>query len=95
MRDQRVIEAYLGAKYAGAQPGGRRIDAAPQKLTVASLQAGYGDVQVLWDISLEVAAGELVCIDRLERGRQDHADALPVRAAPSHRRRDRGRRPSR
>ena len=32
------------------------------KLTVSNLQAGYGDVQVLWDISLEVAAGELVCI---------------------------------
>ena len=26
------------------------------------MQAGYGDVQVLWDVSLEVAAGELVCI---------------------------------
>jgi branched-chain amino acid transport system ATP-binding protein len=33
-----------------------------QKLSVTSLQAGYGDVQVLWDISLEVGAGELVCI---------------------------------
>src|SRR6059058_2336333 len=27
-----------------------------------NLQAGYGDVRVLWDVSLEVAAGELVCI---------------------------------
>jgi branched-chain amino acid transport system ATP-binding protein len=27
-----------------------------------SLQARYGDVRVLWDVSLEVAAGELVCI---------------------------------
>jgi branched-chain amino acid transport system ATP-binding protein len=27
-----------------------------------SLQADYGDVRVLWDVSLEVAAGELVCI---------------------------------
>ena len=34
----------------------------PQKLSVTNLQAGYGDVQVLWDISLEVGAGELVCI---------------------------------
>lgn len=33
-----------------------------KKLSVTSLQAGYGDVQVLWDISLEVGAGELVCI---------------------------------
>jgi branched-chain amino acid transport system ATP-binding protein len=34
----------------------------PQKLVASNLQAGYGDVQVLWDVSLEVGAGELVCI---------------------------------
>jgi branched-chain amino acid transport system ATP-binding protein len=38
------------------------LHAAPQKLSVTNLQAGSGDVQVLWDISLEVGAGELVCI---------------------------------
>ena len=38
------------------------MSAAPQKLSVSGLQAGYGDVQVLWDVSLEVGAGELVCI---------------------------------
>ncbi len=32
------------------------------KLSVTNLQAGYGDVQVLWDVSLEVGIGELVCI---------------------------------
>jgi branched-chain amino acid transport system ATP-binding protein len=32
------------------------------KLSASHVQAGYGDVQVLWDISLEVAAGELVCL---------------------------------
>jgi branched-chain amino acid transport system ATP-binding protein len=32
------------------------------KLSVSHLQAGYGDVQVLWDISLQVDHGELVCI---------------------------------
>jgi len=32
------------------------------KLHVEGLQAGYGDVQVLWDISLEVNPGELVCL---------------------------------
>jgi branched-chain amino acid transport system ATP-binding protein len=32
------------------------------KLSVSHLQAGYGDVQVLWDISLEVKLGELVCL---------------------------------
>jgi branched-chain amino acid transport system ATP-binding protein len=37
------------------------MTAAP-KLSVSHVQAGYGDVQVLWDISLEVAAGELVCL---------------------------------
>ena len=35
---------------------------ATPKLKVSHLQAGYGDVQVLWDISLEVAPGELVCL---------------------------------
>ena len=35
---------------------------ATDKLSVASLQAGYGDVQVLWDISLTVKPGELVCL---------------------------------
>src|SRR5262249_50702845 len=32
------------------------------KLRVSHLQAGYGDVQVLWDLTLEVASGELVCL---------------------------------
>lgn len=32
------------------------------KLSVSNLQAGYGDVQVLWDITLEVQPGELVCL---------------------------------
>jgi branched-chain amino acid transport system ATP-binding protein len=35
--------------------------AAP-KLSVSRLQAGYGDVQVLWDVTIEVGAGELVCL---------------------------------
>jgi branched-chain amino acid transport system ATP-binding protein len=32
------------------------------KLLVSHLQAGYGDVQVLWDISIEVKVGELICL---------------------------------
>lgn len=32
------------------------------KLEVRNLQGGYGDVQVLWDISLDVAPGEIVAI---------------------------------
>ena len=35
---------------------------ASSKLTVTNLQASYGDIQVLWDVSLEVTAGEIVCI---------------------------------
>jgi branched-chain amino acid transport system ATP-binding protein len=31
-------------------------------LTIEGLSAGYGDVRVLWDISLSVAAGEITCI---------------------------------
>lgn len=38
------------------------MNGALPKLSVSGLQAGYGDVQVLWDVSLEVGAGELVCI---------------------------------
>ncbi|OYX14959.1 MAG: branched-chain amino acid ABC transporter ATP-binding protein [Rhizobiales bacterium 32-66-8] len=32
------------------------------KLKLTHIQAGYGDVQVLWDISLDVNPGEMVCI---------------------------------
>jgi branched-chain amino acid transport system ATP-binding protein len=38
------------------------VTTAPPKLSVSRLQAGYGDVQVLWDVTLEVGPGELVCI---------------------------------
>jgi branched-chain amino acid transport system ATP-binding protein len=31
-------------------------------LTIEGLSAGYGDVRVLWDISLTVEAGEITCI---------------------------------
>ena len=31
-------------------------------LTIEGLSAGYGDVRVLWDISLSVQAGEITCI---------------------------------
>ncbi len=31
-------------------------------LTVEALSAGYGDVRVLWDISLSVTGGEITCI---------------------------------
>jgi branched-chain amino acid transport system ATP-binding protein len=38
------------------------VTTVPPKLSVFHLQAGYGDVQVLWDVTLEIGAGELVCI---------------------------------
>jgi len=38
------------------------LSGASPKLSVSNLQAGYGDVQVLWDVSLEVSAGELICV---------------------------------
>lgn len=31
-------------------------------LAVHALEAGYGDVQVLWGVDLDVAAGEIVCV---------------------------------
>ena len=38
------------------------MSARAPKLAIARLQAGYGDVQVLWDVTIEVATGELVCL---------------------------------
>jgi branched-chain amino acid transport system ATP-binding protein len=35
---------------------------APIKFCAENLQAAYGDVQVLWDVSLTVSQGEMVCI---------------------------------
>jgi branched-chain amino acid transport system ATP-binding protein len=32
------------------------------RLRVSNLQAGYGDIRVLWDVTLTVGAGELVCL---------------------------------
>jgi branched-chain amino acid transport system ATP-binding protein len=37
-------------------------DSGTPRLTVAGLQSGYGDVQVLWGIDLDVAAAEIVCV---------------------------------
>jgi branched-chain amino acid transport system ATP-binding protein len=34
----------------------------PAYLDVRNLQAGYGDVQVLWDVTLDVNPGEIVCL---------------------------------
>jgi len=72
-----VIEAYLGERFArraraagGGKPltsGGefRTPPAAPDSATlldVSGLSSGYGDVQVLWDVSLQVKEGEIVAL---------------------------------
>ena len=44
-----------GASAAAAPPSGAM-------LAIEHLDAGYGDVQVLWDVSLEVGAGEVVAL---------------------------------
>ena len=31
-------------------------------LSIAGLESGYGDIQVLWGVDLEVEAGEIVCL---------------------------------
>src|SRR5579859_4119697 len=33
-----------------------------QLLTIQGLDVGYGDVQVLWDVALEIFAGEIVAL---------------------------------
>ena len=38
------------------------MTAGAPKLAIERLQAGYGDVQVLWDVTIEVGTGELVCL---------------------------------
>ena len=72
-----VIEAYLGERFArrakaaatgkALAPGGEFLQAAPPPsgetlLDVEGLSSGYGDVQVLWDVSLDVKQGEIVAL---------------------------------
>ena len=72
-----VIEAYLGERFAQrARAAGQRgvltedgvfrtaapPPAAEALLEVKDLSSGYGDVQILWDVSLEVRQGEIVAL---------------------------------
>src|SRR5215471_6338570 len=72
-----VIEAYLGERFArrakaaatgkALAPGGEFLQAAPAPsgdmlLDVKEISSGYGDVQVLWDVSLDVKQGEIVAL---------------------------------
>jgi branched-chain amino acid transport system ATP-binding protein len=59
------------------------------KLRVERLQAGYGDVQVLWDVSLAVEPGELVCLIGSNGAGKSTllrciSGALPVKAGEIH-----------
>ena len=77
VEDPLVIEAYLGERFArravaGADSGAvtedgeflRPPEPAPGEplLEVERLTSGYGDVQILWDVSLEVRQGEIVAL---------------------------------
>ncbi|HXM79406.1 MAG TPA: ATP-binding cassette domain-containing protein [Thermoanaerobaculia bacterium] len=73
-----VIEAYLGERFARRASGASRPappspkvelpsrQPAPQEsealLEIRDLCSGYGDVQILWDVSLEVRKGEVVAL---------------------------------
>ena len=72
-----VIEAYLGERFAKrARAAGRRDTltatgefrkaAAPpateKLLEIKNLSSGYGEVQILWDVNLDVRSGEVVAL---------------------------------
>ena len=79
LSDPRVIEAYLGQKYAQRQAGVRQV------LEVHNLSARYGRVEVLWEVDLFVGSKEIVRLsDRT--GREDLAAAGAVRHGQRERR---------
>ncbi len=62
-QDQRVIDIYLGDTDASASPTreNKPADEEP-RLKVTNLSAGYGPVNVLKDINLEVRPGEILAV---------------------------------
>ncbi len=77
VEDPAVVEAYLGERFArgvrtsagneprpavGAPPPPAPTPGGAALLDVAGLSSGYGDVQVLWDVSLQVREGEIVAL---------------------------------
>ena len=68
--DPKVIEAYLGDPK--LMTSRRKPVMSETLLRVEALEAGYGDVQVLWGISLAVAARRGDHAGRRQRRRQDH-----------------------
>jgi branched-chain amino acid transport system ATP-binding protein len=63
-RNPAVIEAYLGRQEGFSQflSPERQLKPGDPLLQVQNLCAGYGPVQVLWDVSVEVRKGEIVCL---------------------------------
>ena len=70
-RDPQVIEAYLGDPKLAAELQGA-ISMADALLAVEGLEAGYGEVQVLWGLSLKSRPRQAHCDRRRQRRRQDH-----------------------
>jgi len=63
IRDRRVGDRSLPrVEILASQSMTSIVPVGAPKLAVAGLQAGYGDVQVLWDVTIEVGRGELVCV---------------------------------
>ncbi len=63
IRDRRTGQRSLPrVEIPASQAATSIVPAGAPKLAVAGLQAGYGDVQVLWDVTIEVGEGELVCV---------------------------------
>jgi len=60
-RDPAVIEAYLGARHAAPAPATTRRRG-ESLLDVRRLRAGYGAIEAVRDVSVEVRAGEMVVI---------------------------------
>ena len=53
-----VIEAYLGKKVC---QGGYEADGSNTLLKTIGINAGYGAIQILWDVNFELNKKEIVC----------------------------------
>ena len=75
-RNEKVIEAYLGASH--KRPRGVAAPRWPARrrrrdlLKVSGLKVAYGGIQAVKGVDFEVREGELVTPDRRQRRRQDH-----------------------
>ena len=90
-RDPAVIEAYLGKRYGERRARRRRstrrrasrMSQARALLQIEGLNVAYGDVQVLWDVELEVRQGEIVALVGSNGAGQDDPALDDQRAAPA------------